>query len=210
MTFGETGRECRLNRSKIALGHSGTEIHPIGMESLEPTQAAPGFEDPSVFEEGHQKVLVITCQSDNGGRPVATRKLLNDAHRAKTAINIVAQKHRDSLIAGRRFDIGFDAFGHLTQQVVATVDVADAVHPHAIRDPTLTRSRSRRSPKPFQERIQPGHEFGRRLRRPMLSYAHSPLCQESAVQRILDTLAITPPAEAPNGAARQVLRSPSS
>ena len=45
MAFGETGRECRLNCSKIASSHGQADIHPIGMQGFEPTQASPDFED---------------------------------------------------------------------------------------------------------------------------------------------------------------------
>src|SRR5215468_9608906 len=84
--FREASREFCLNCSKITLGHSGADIHPIGMQCLEPTQVPPGLDDPFVFEEGHQKVLVIACQGDHGGRPLTTRKLLHDPHGSKTAV----------------------------------------------------------------------------------------------------------------------------
>src|SRR5262245_23212858 len=71
------------------------------------------------------------------------RKLLHDAHRAKTAVDVVAQKHRHGLVKGGRLEIGLDLLSHLPQQVITTVDVADTIDPHAIRDPTLNRSRSR-------------------------------------------------------------------
>src|SRR5215472_17722687 len=96
-------------------------------------------------------------------------------HGAKTAIDIVAHKHCHGMLEGRSFDIGLDALGHLPQQVVTTVDIADTVDPHAIRDPTLARSWSRRFPEPLPERTHPRHEFGRRLLGPMLSRAHA-LC----------------------------------
>ena len=76
MAFGENGRECSLNCSKIASSHGQADIHPIGMQSFEPAQASPGFEDPFVFQEGHQKVLVIACQGNNGGWPFATLQVV--------------------------------------------------------------------------------------------------------------------------------------
>src|SRR5215472_16720849 len=94
-------------------------------------------------------------------------------HGAKTAIDIVAHKHCHGMLEGRSFDIGLDALGHLPQQVVTTVDIADTVDPHAIRDATLARSWSRRFPEPLPERTHPRHEFSRRLG-PMLSRAHAP------------------------------------
>ena len=63
---GKTRRECCLNCSKIASSHSQADIHPVGMESFKSTQASPSFEDPFVFKEGHQKILVIACQRDHG------------------------------------------------------------------------------------------------------------------------------------------------
>ena len=98
MVFGKLGRECRLNCSKIAPSHGQADIHPIGMEGFEPTQASPDCENPGVFQEGHQKVLVIACQGNDGGRPFAARKLLDDAPRAKTAVDIIAQKYRHGMI----------------------------------------------------------------------------------------------------------------
>ena len=71
MVLGETRRECRLNCSEIASGHGRADIHPVGMQGFEPTQASPSFENPLVFEEGQQKVLVIACQGDHGGWPFA-------------------------------------------------------------------------------------------------------------------------------------------
>src|SRR5215475_9035516 len=110
------------------------------------------------------------------------RKLLHDAHRAKTAVDVVAQKHRHGLVKGGRLEIGLDLLGHLPQQVVTTVDVADTVDPHAIRDPTLNRSRSRRFfSEPPQEWIHPRHEFGPHPLGPMLTRSHSPwspLCEK--------------------------------
>src|SRR5262249_25681590 len=112
-------------------------------------------------------------QGDNGGRPFATRKLLHDAHGAKTAVDIVAQEHGHALVEAGWFKIGLDARGHLPQQVIATVDVADTVDPHAIRDPTLNRSRSGPFPEPLQDRIHPRHEFSPHPLGPVLTHAHS-------------------------------------
>src|SRR5262245_5385386 len=171
------------------------------MQGLEATQVPPGFDDPGVFEERHQKVLVIACQGDNGGWPLATRKLLYDPHGAKTAVDIVAQKHGHGLLEGGKFEISFDVLGHLPQQVVTTVDVADTVDPHAIRDPTLNRSRSRRFfSEPLQERIHPRHEFGPHPLGPMLTHAHPPwslLCEGASTI----VVGIMPPAEARNDGA---------
>ena len=136
MAFGETGRECRLNCSKIASSHGQADIHPIGMQGFEPTQASPGFEDPFVFQEGHQKVLVIACQGNHGGWPFATRKSFDHAHGAKTAVDIVAQKNRHGMVERGSFHIGLDALGHLPQQVVTTMNIAHAVYPRPIRDTT--------------------------------------------------------------------------
>ena len=41
---------------------------------------------------------MIACQGDNGGGPFATSKLLDDAHRAKTAVDVVAQEHSDGIV----------------------------------------------------------------------------------------------------------------
>src|SRR5262249_9509423 len=51
--------------------------------------------------------------------------------------------------------IGLNALDHLPQQVVATVDVADAVHPPAIRDPTRGRLQNRFATDPSKARIWP-------------------------------------------------------
>src|SRR5262249_48103822 len=137
MMIGKTGRECRSNCSKIALRYSRTELHPVRMEGLESPKASPGFEDPFVFQEGQQKVLVIPCQGNDGCRPLATRKLFDDAHGAKAAVDIVAQEHGHGMVEGWSFDIGLDALSHLPQQVIATMDISHAVHSNAIRNSTL-------------------------------------------------------------------------
>ena len=146
MAFGETGRECRLNCSEIASSHGRADIHPIGMQGFEPTQASPGFEDPFVFQEGHQKVLVIACQGDHGGWPFATCKSFDHAHGAKTAIHIIAQENRHGMVERPSFHIGLDALGHLAEQIVTTMNIAHAVHPRPIRDTTRGRNRGRRFP----------------------------------------------------------------
>src|SRR5262249_41670702 len=117
--------------------------------------------------------------------------------------------HRFGAVEGRGFDIGLNAFGHLPQQVVAAVDVADAVHPHAIWNPTLTRGWSGRFPKPLQEPINP-RRIGPRPLGLMLSGAHAPWSPRAPFHPTLwCAKTFTPPAKAQNGSAQRVPRSPS-
>jgi hypothetical protein len=160
MAFGEMGRECRLNCSEIASSHGQADIHPIGMQGFEPAQPSPGFEDRFVFQEGHQKVLVIACQGDDASRPFATRKLLDHAHGTKTPVDIVAQENRHGMVERPSLHIGPDALGHLPEQVVTSMNIAHAVYPSSIRDTTRSRNRGRRFPKRLQERTRPPHGFG--------------------------------------------------
>ena len=155
MAFGKTGRECRLNRSEIASSHGQADIHPIGMQGFEPAQVAPGCEDRCVFQEGHQKVLVIACQGNDGSWPFATCKSFDHALGAKTAVDIVAEENRHGMVERGSFHIGTDALGHFPEQVVTTMDIAHAVYPGPIRDTTRDRNRGRRFPKRLQEWIQP-------------------------------------------------------
>ena len=53
MAFWKTGRESFLNCAEIAPGHRRGDIHPVGMEGLEPAQTPPGFKCPCIFEEGY-------------------------------------------------------------------------------------------------------------------------------------------------------------
>ena len=140
MTFGEAGRECRLNCFEIASGHGRADIHPIGMQGFEPAEASPGFEDPFVFQEGHQKVLVIACQGDDGGWPFATCKSFDHAHGARTAIDVIAQENRHRMVERPSFHIGLDALGHLREQVVTAMNIANAIHPSPIRHTTRSRN----------------------------------------------------------------------
>src|SRR5262245_47539213 len=103
MVFRETGYKCRLNASEIASGYSQANIHVIGMQGLEAAQAPPDFEDLFIFEEGHQKVLMIACQRDHRGWPFATCKSFDNTHRAKTAIHVIAEKNRHGMIGRPRF-----------------------------------------------------------------------------------------------------------
>src|SRR6516165_3538972 len=128
MLLGKTGRECRLNFRKIAPRHGWTDIHSIRMESLESTLAAPERKKPSIAEEGHQKVLVIACQGDDGGRPFTTCKSLDHAYRARTAIDVIAQENRHGMIEGPRLHVGFNAPGHFPEQIVTAMNIADAIH----------------------------------------------------------------------------------
>jgi hypothetical protein len=94
----------------------------------------------------------------------------------------VSPKMACRVVEGPSFGIGLNALGHLPQQVVATVDVADEVNPPAIRDPTLTRSWSGRFPKPLRERIDPRQEFGPHplgLMLTTLMRPSSPPCKEA-------------------------------
>src|SRR5262249_35124661 len=109
MVFRKPSYKCRLHSSEIASSHDRANIHAIGMQGREPAQAPPDFEDLFVLEEGHQKVLVITCQRDHWGWPFATCKSFDHTHRAKTSIHVIAEKNRHGMVEGRSFHIGRDA-----------------------------------------------------------------------------------------------------
>ena len=98
MAFGEVGHERLLNCFEIPSGHGQAYIDPIGVQGFEPAEVSPGFEDPFIVQEGHQKVLMIARQGDHGGWPFATRKSFDHAHRARTAIYVVAQKNRHRIV----------------------------------------------------------------------------------------------------------------
>ena len=66
---------------------------------------------------------------------------------AMTAIHIVAEENRHGMVERPRFHIGLDALGHFPEQVVTTMDIANAIHPSALRDMTRSRDRGRRFPK---------------------------------------------------------------
>ena len=151
MAFGKAGRERRLNCSEIASSHGRADIHAIGMQGLEPAEASPGFEDPFILQESHQKVLVIACQGDHGGWPFATRKSFDHAHGAKTAIHVIAEENRHGMVERPSFHIGLDALGHLPEQVVTTMNIAHAVHPSPVWDTTRNRNRGRRFPKRLED-----------------------------------------------------------
>ena len=160
MAFGKSGRECSLNCSKIASRHGQANIHAIGMQGFEPTETSPGIEDPIVFQEAHQKILVIACQGDHRGWPCATRQPFDHAHGAETAIHVVTQKDCHGMVERPKFHIGLDALGHLLEQFVTTMDIAHAVHPSPIRDTTRNRNRGRCFPKHLEKRTRPPHGFG--------------------------------------------------
>src|SRR6516162_2555198 len=89
----------------------------------------------------------------------------------------ICSKMACRVVEGRRFGLGLNALGHLPQQVVAIVDVADAVQP-----PQLEWAPSQTA----QERIDPRHEFGPRPWGLMLTHAHSPwspLCEKAHQNR---------------------------
>ena len=159
MAFGQNARECCLNCSKIASSHGQADIHPVGMKSFESTQASPGCEDPFVFKEGRQKILVIACERDHRAWPVATRKSFHHAHGAKTAIHVIAQENRHDMVERLTFHIGLDALGHLTEQIVTTMNITYTVHPRPIWDTTRGRNRGRRFPTRLNKRIYPPDEF---------------------------------------------------
>src|SRR5215813_7421747 len=98
MVFGELSRKCRLNFTEIPYGYGVADIHPIGMQSFEPTETSPELKDCCIFQEGHQQVLVIACQCGDRGWPFAARKLLDHAPGAKTAVDIIAQENRHGMI----------------------------------------------------------------------------------------------------------------
>jgi hypothetical protein len=60
------------------------------------------------------------------------------------------------MVEGPRFQIGRDALGHLSEQVVAAMNIAHAVNASAIRYSTDRRDRWRDLP----ERVPPPCEFG--------------------------------------------------
>jgi len=126
----------------------------------------------------------------------------------------VCSKMACRVVEGRRFGIGPNALGHLPQHVVATVDVADEVHPpnaHSRLEWALSQTAS--GTDPSKARIWP--PLG-----PDAHYAHAPLVtpvQGSAFKTVLGPFfsaqvaraAFMPLGEARNGGARQVPRSPS-
>ena len=131
MAFGEAGHERRLNRFEIASSHRQADIHPVGMQGFEPAEVSPGFEDRFIFKEGHQKVLMIAHQGGDGGWPFAACQLFDHALGAMTAIHVVAEENRHGMVERPRFHIGLDALGHFPEQVVTTMDIANAIHPSA-------------------------------------------------------------------------------
>ena len=86
-------------------------------------------------------------------------KSFDHAHGAKTAIHVIAQENRHDMVERLTFHIGLDALGHLTEQIVTTMNIAHAVHPRPIWDTTRGRNRGRRFPTRLDKRIYPPHEF---------------------------------------------------
>ena len=87
------------------------------------------------------------------------RKSLDHVHRARAAVDIVAQKNRHGMFEGPSFHIVLDALGHILEQVVTTMNIAHAINPSPIRDTTRGRNRGRFS-KCLQQRVHPRHGFG--------------------------------------------------
>src|SRR5690348_11072979 len=115
MLLGKTGRERRLNFLKIAPGHRWADIDPIGMQGFESTLASPEGEKTCIVEKAQQKVLVVACQRDDGGRPLARRKAFDHALRIRTAINVIAEENRHGMVEGARFQIGPNTLRHLAE-----------------------------------------------------------------------------------------------
>jgi len=158
MVFGETVSKCRLDVLKIAPRHGWPDIHPVGMERLQPALASPEVKEAGVFEKRGEKLLVITRQSNDGGRPVAARKSLDDTFRIRTAIDVIAQENRHRMLERPRFQIGRDALGHLPEQIVTTMNIADAVDDRPIWHAPRRRIR-RRTARGLEEGIRPAREF---------------------------------------------------
>ena len=59
MVLRETRLEGVLNSFEIASGQARARRNSVGMQGFEPTEAAPNFQNPLVFEEAQQKVLVM-------------------------------------------------------------------------------------------------------------------------------------------------------
>ena len=90
---------------------------------------------------------MIACQGDHGGWPFAACKSFDHAPGAMAAIHVIAQENRHDMVERPRFHIGLDALGQFPEQVVTTMNIANAVHPSPIRDTTRSRNRGRRFPK---------------------------------------------------------------
>src|SRR5215831_6062750 len=115
MAFRKLGLESCLKSPKIAPSHGEADIHPIRMQRFKPTEASPHRENLGVFQEGHQQVLVITRQSNDRGRPFAACKLLDHLLGAKTAVDIIAQEYRYSMIKRPGIHICAEVLGHFTE-----------------------------------------------------------------------------------------------
>ena len=90
---------------------------------------------------------MIASQGDHGGWPFATCKSFDHAHGARTAIHVIAEENRHGMVERSSFHIGIDALGHLPEQVVTAMNIANAIHPSPIRDTT----RNRRSATAFSQ-----------------------------------------------------------
>src|SRR4029077_12756807 len=104
-----------LNCFEITSNDGRCDIHPIGMEGLEPAQAPPGFKNSFVLQKGDEKVLVITCQGNHWSWPFAARKLVDHFFGATTTIDVVAQENRHEVVERPSLQIGLDTLGHLSK-----------------------------------------------------------------------------------------------
>ena len=62
---------------------------------------------------------------------------------AMAAIHVIAQENRHRMVERPRFHIGLDALGQFPEQVVTTMNIANAIHPSPIRDTTGSLNRGR-------------------------------------------------------------------
>ena len=86
---------------------------------------------------------MIADQGGDGGWPFAACQSFDYVPGAMAAIHVVAQEDRHHMVKRPRFHIGLDALGQFPEQVVTTMNIANAIHPTPIRDTTGSLNRGR-------------------------------------------------------------------
>ena len=147
-------------------------LDSIGMQRLEPAIIFPGTAETGIVEKLPERQLVIALQEDafETGCEIAGQPV-DHGPGLQPAIDVIPQKNQD-LARPRRGGggIGLDQAQKRGQQIVAAVNIADRIDPHAVR---RARHHGRRAaehaPQPIEDpaRHQPPRSRSAR---------HYPLC----------------------------------
>jgi hypothetical protein len=107
--------------------HEVAYRYSVGMQRLQATQMPPVAADGRVVQEGLEQALVVAPERDVGRREWILGEPIEHAAGLGSAIDVVAQRNRQTIGGGLRTYVSMDLIDGPVEQVQPAVNVADDV-----------------------------------------------------------------------------------